>query len=87
MKPASERHVKEDNKMFVKVKLKQSAQVLTGTPEELVEFVVLNDFGLSQEELNGIRAGKTEVLMYADGSFEICPTAEFWGLFTMDHDA
>ena len=79
--------MKEDNKMFVNVRLKQSAQVLTGTPESKAEFVVLNDFGLSQEELNGIRAGKTEVLMYADGSFEICPTAEFWGLFTMDHDA
>ena len=73
--------------MFVKVKLKQNAQVLTGTPEEVAEFVVLNDFGLSQEEINGIRADETEVLVYHDGSFELFPTAEFWGLFTVDHDA
>ena len=73
--------------MFVKVALKQSAQVLTGTPESKVEFVVLNDFGLSQEELNGIRAGETEVLIYADGSFELFPTTEFFELFTVDHDA
>ena len=79
--------MKEENKMFVKVALKQSAQVLTGTPEEIVEFVVLNDFGLSQEELNGIRAGETEVLIYADGSFELFPTTEFWGIFTVVWDA
>ena len=79
--------MKEENKMFVKVALKQSAQVLTGTSEEIVEFVVLNDFGLSQEELNGIRAGKTEVLMYADGSFELFPTTEFFELFTVVWDA
>lgn len=73
--------------MFVKVKLKQSAQVLTGTPEDIAEFVVLNDFGLPPEEVEGLRAGATEVLMYDDGSFELFPTEEFWGLFTVDHDA
>ena len=73
--------------MFVKVKLQQSAQVLTGTPGEIAEFVVLNDFGLSPEEIDGIRVGATEVLLYDDGSFELFPTAELWALYDEDHDA
>jgi hypothetical protein len=85
MKPASERHVRKDNKMFVKVKLQKSAQVLALLPDEIAEFVVLNDFGLSPEEIDGIRVGATQVLMYDDSSFELFPTAEFWELYTVDY--
>lgn len=87
MKPASERLVKKDYKMFTHIKLARHVRLLSGSGEENAKLAAENGCELNSIEKELLCSGEVSLILYWDDSFEMIPTEDLWDIYTVAYDA